>query len=214
MSRLGFAIPAMVLLLLAGLLAFAACDGDDSAPATPTAGDAVTPGGPSEPTATLPPFPTTDPEFQGGRDPVEKPGFTGESTPFLTLVSVDTQNLFGLEPFDRVMLGFAGGLPGIRVEYVSPPIVACGSGAPVTIAGEAFLQVRLTPAAAHNERGEATFRTTELTPDLPTIVEAKQTCDFEGEVTWVIGLREEVDFNVFPLGEPFSNAILVDVAHP
>ncbi len=203
-----------VLLLAAGLLVLAACDGDDAAPATPTAGAIGSPTGPSESTATLPPFPTTDPEFQGGRDPVEKPGFTGESTPLLVRVVPATEEFFDREAFDRLFIRFAGGLPGVRVEYVSPPITACGSGEPVAIEGEAFLQVRMTPAAAHNERGEATLGTTEITPDLPTILEVKQTCDFEGVVTWVAGLSEEVDFNVFPLGEPFPDAILIDVAHP
>ena len=107
---------------------------------------------------------------------------------------------------------FTDALPGYSIEYVQSPIAACGSGLPVTIAGDAFLLMRMTPAAAHDEQGNVTFGTTELTPGLPTILEVESTCDFEGEVTWVLGLSEEVDFNVFFLTDPYR--LVIDVSHP
>jgi hypothetical protein len=116
------------------------------------------------------------------------------------------------EGFDRVVFEFSNVLPGYRIEYVQSPITACGSGLPVTIAGNAFLQVRMTPAAAHDEQGNVTFGTTELTPGLSTILEVESACDFEGVLTWVLGLSEEVDFSVLVLTDPYR--VAVDVAHP
>ena len=185
-------MPRLTVLLLTAvmLLVLTACDGDDGG-ATPTTTDA--------PAATA--------AFEGGREPVEVPEGTAPPTPLL--VDVRTGQAEG---FDRVVFEFADTLPGYRVEYVSPPIPACGSGLPVTIAGHAFLQVRMTPAAAHDEQGNTTFGRTELTPGLPTILEVESTCDFEGEVTWVLGLSEEVDFNVFFLTDPYR--LVIDVSHP
>ena len=110
---------------------------------------------------------------------------------------------------------YDGALPGYRVEYVSPPIIQCGSGMKEAIAGNAFLEVRMTLAAAHDDAGNSTFGPQELLPSLPSILEVQSICDFEGEVTWVLGLREEVDFRVLTQihVEPPS-AIVVDVAHP
>lgn len=185
-------MPRLTVLLLIGmgLLVLAACDGDDGG-ATPTTTQA--------PAATA--------VFEGGREPVEVPDVTAPPAPLLVDVRTGQH-----EGFDRVVFEFAGALPRYRVEYVSPPITACGSGLPVTIAGNAFLQVRLTPAAAHDEQGNVTFGTTELAPGLPPILEVESSCDFEGEVTWVLGLSEEVDFNVFFLTNP--HRVVVDVAHP
>jgi hypothetical protein len=170
------------------------------------------------------PSPDTTPPFEGARGPVEKEGVTVASpiaspaeqeryyefNPPL-LVDVRTGR-HDEEGFDRVVFEFSNVLPGYRIEYVQSPITACGSGLPVTIAGNAFLQVRMTPAAAHDEQGNVTFGTTELTPGLSTILEVESACDFEGVLTWVLGLSEEVDFSVLVLTDPYR--VAVDVAHP
>ena len=184
-------MPRLTVLLLTAvmLLVLAACDGGDGG-ATPTTTDA--------PAATA--------AFEGGREPVE---VLDRAPPTPLLVDVRTGQHEG---FDRVVFEFRNVLPGYRIEYVQSPIAACGSGMPVTIAGDAFLQMRMTPAAAHDEQGNVTFGTTEITPALPTILEVESTCDFEGEVTWVLGLSEEVDFNVFFLTDPYR--LVIDVSHP
>ncbi len=199
----------MALVMTFGLIAFAACGGEESAPLTPspagtaTAGAVASPTGSSGVTVTTP---TLTGEAVFSREPVEQSGDTAPPHPLLTLVQTGTP-----EQYDRAIFEFDGGIPGYRVEYVSPPITACGSGLPVEIAGNAFLQVRMYPAAAHDDTGAQTFEQTELAPNLPSLLEMEQICDFEGVVTWVLGLNQEVDFRAFSLTDAL---LVVDVQHP
>lgn len=193
----------MALLALLAIFAIACDDGDGDVPAA-----TGTPEGPHA-TATegAPPTDAAAPTpFVGSREPVEKP--VGDVTDTPLLVDVRAASHDG---FDRVVFEFDLHDPGFRAEYVDEAI-ACGSGNVVEIDGAALLQVRITPVAAHNEAGEPTFPQQELSPGLPSILEAEQTCDFEAEVTWVLGLAQEVDFNAISLREPFR--VVVDVAHP
>ena len=200
------------LLTIIVLTVLAACNGDGSTPATPTSDTIQPPPGatvleststPTDSAATSTPI-----TFEGSRDPVEVSVGTLLQTPLLADVRAARH-----EGFDRVVFDFAvTSRPGYRVEYVTAPIQQCGSGNQETIAGSAFIQVRMTPAAAHDDAGQPTFGTNELLPGLPTLLEVQQTCDFEGIVTWVLGLSEEVDFVVSALADPFR--VVVDVAHP
>jgi hypothetical protein len=72
---------------------------------------------------------------------------------------------------------------GYDVRYVSAP-VAAASGLPVHVAGNAFLEVTLHPAQSNDYTGPLDF-----TPSVASnIVEVRQTQNFEGYTTWVIGL--------------------------
>ena len=193
--------PSVIVLLLITVLSLlsAACNGDD--------GTSPTPGAPV-PSPTLTPGATDTPSlapFQGSREPVE---VVTNSVPTPILVDVAAARH---EDFDRIVFEFDLSRPGYRVEYV-PEAIACGSGMTVSIAGSAFLQVRMTPAVAHDDAGAPTFASQEITPALPAIIEGKQTCDFEGDVTWVLGLTEEADFVVSTFPDPFR--VVVDVGHP
>jgi hypothetical protein len=158
-------------------------------------------------TATPAPEPTEGAPFEGAQDPVEGTvGGGGDSV--ATLRDVRTGQHEG---FDRIVFEFEGGSPGYRVEYVDGA-VGCGSGEPVDLEGSAFLQVRFTLAQAHDEAGKATIDATELAPGFVTILEAVQTCDFEADVTWVLGLSQRLDFRVTPLTDPLRLA--VDIGHP
>jgi len=111
--------------------------------------------------------------------------------------------------FDRVVFEFEGAqLPGYQLEYVDEAI-QCGSGNPVTVAGKARLQVTFTPAKAHTDAGQPTVATRELRPALPVVQELERTCDFEGEVTWVLGNASPRKYRVMELREP--SRIVVDV---
>jgi hypothetical protein len=115
------------------------------------------------------------------------------------------------EGFDRVVFEFAGTqVPGYHLEYVDKPVRHCASGDEVPVAGQGFLQVRLTPAQAH-EGGTVTVAERERKPALPVIQELKLTCDFEGEVTWVLGNASPRKFRVMELREP--TRLVVDVQH-
>ena len=189
---------------------FVACDdGDEEAPAaTPTAtGEAATATSPAATPPTPGTTPTPTPPFQGTRGPVEKAGAVAPPVPLLMHVRTGEH-----EGYDRITFEFEGERPGYRVEYVQPPITQDPSDLPVEIAGNAFLQIRLESAAAHNDSGEQTVDVRELTPGLLSLLEAEQIGDFEGVVTWVLGLSEEVNFRVGELSN--ATRIYVDVLHP
>lgn len=210
MLRAAFALAA-ALVLGAALVA---CGDDDGATPTATVGE-TTPAA-TEPSGATPPAPTTTPlvrvatpaigEVPFGRAPVEVPAIDATAIALLTNVQTGAE-----ETYDRALFQFEGTRPGYRVEYISAPAIACGSGEPVEVAGQALLQVRLSPAQAHDEAGAPTSAQNEFTPNLPALLELERTCDFEGEVVWVLGLVQEVDFRVFDIADTF---LVVDVLHP
>jgi len=115
------------------------------------------------------------------------------------------------EGFDRVVFEFDGTqVPGYHLEYVDKPVLHCASGNEIPVAGQGFLQVRLTPAQAH-EAGNVTVAERERKPALTVLQELKLICDFEGEVTWVLGNASPRKFRVMELREP--TRLVVDVQH-
>lgn len=183
------------------LIAVVSCgDDDDVSTGTPTPSPTASAG--------VSPSPTTSPEpFEGGREPIE---FEGPAVPpVATLTEVRIAEHAG---FDRVVFEFTDNIPGFRIEYVDPPITADPSDMPVEIGGNVFLKIVLKTAQAHDESGNSTISGRELKPGRPSVVEAEQTGDFEGYVSWVLGLTEEQDFRVSELSGPYR--IVVDVAHP
>jgi hypothetical protein len=116
------------------------------------------------------------------------------------------------DTYDRVVFDFRDNLPGYRVEYVEQ-ITQDGTGEPVEIDGSAFLNVRFNTAQAHDDSGNSTYTgPREITPGLESISEMEMAGDFEGYVTWGLGLPEELDFRVSTLEDP--NRVVIDIAHP
>lgn len=112
--------------------------------------------------------------------------------------------------FERVVFEFSEGpVPGYRIAYVDRPARQCGSGEPVALAGDGWLEVRFSPARAHTEAGRPTITVRERTPSLPLLHEMKLTCDFEAVVTWVLGLATPNRFRAFTLDDP--PRVVVDV---
>jgi len=114
--------------------------------------------------------------------------------------------------YDRVVFLFASdSLPGYHVEYATRAVVRCGSGDPVSIGGAARLVVRLEPAQAHDERGNATIGERERAPGLPVIKEMKLVCDFEGQIEWVLGVAAATPYRVLEAAGPAR--LTLDVRH-
>lgn len=113
--------------------------------------------------------------------------------------------------FDRVVFEFEGGVPGYHLEYVDRPVRDCGAGEPRPIAGDAWLEVRMSPANAHTEEGKPTIAEREITPGLPNVREIERTCDFEAVVTWVVGVGSPNRYRVFELHDP--PRLVVDIDH-
>lgn len=172
---------------------------------TPTA---PTPGTSPSPSPSLGPEPAgpfADQEVTGGNFPTG-----GGELALLTDVRVASQ-----PGFDRVVLELQGpDMPSYRVSPADPPLVQDGSGEPIAVAGEAFLEVQLTPASGVDSAGAEPVATYEgpsrITADSGVITEVVRTGDFEAHLTWVIGLRSEQPFAVTVLSDPLR--LVVDIA--
>jgi hypothetical protein len=106
--------------------------------------------------------------------------------------------------YDRFVLRVgSGGKPGYDVRYVSQ-IIADPSGNPVSLQGTKRLRVIVHNATAH------TLPST-ITPGCANLRQAKKAGDFEGVVSYGLGLRRKTGFRVFRLTGP--TRIVIDVAH-
>ena len=145
------------------------------------------------------PLPEPLPEEPPQEAPQEVPG---------TAVLRDVRT--GDQPtFDRVVFEFEGPkLPDYDVKYVRRP-VHCGSGLPVEVDGSVYLQVRFTPARAHTEAGASTVPTLQRKVRLPVVKEVRAICDFEADVTWVVGLAARKEYRVMELEAPAR--LVIDV---
>jgi hypothetical protein len=122
----------------------------------------------------------------------------------LTSVKCARSVVFDLEPTAEV--------PGYRVSYepAGTAKVEDGSGNPVEIAGDAFLVVKMMPAMTAKIDGEQVTKTytgPRRAPGSDPITEVVKTGDFEGVVTWVIGLDRERPF----LASGVDGKLFVDI---
>jgi len=115
------------------------------------------------------------------------------------------------DTFDRAVFEFEDDLPSYHIEYVDRPIYQCGSGDVVELAGDGWLTIRLDPAIAHTEEGRPTIEQRSGTPRLPTVVEYRLICDFEGQVEWILGVASPNRYRVLELQAP--TRLVVDIQH-
>lgn len=108
--------------------------------------------------------------------------------------------------FDRVVFEFADDVPGYTVKYVELPVSADGSGEPVDLPdAETAVQVVFTPASGFDiEAGGKTYKgpstvTNDKTAEITGVVSSG---DFESVLSWAVGLRHEVPFEVTKLEGP------------
>lgn len=111
--------------------------------------------------------------------------------------------------YERMVFQFKERVPGYRVEYIDKPVRNCGEGRVIAVAGESWLEVNLYPTNAHTEEGQPTLPMRERQLGLDVMIEAKQTCDFEAVVTWVLGLSHPNAYRVLELQDP--PRLVVDV---
>ncbi len=158
---------------------FAACGGGSKKAATPAAGVKSPAAAKSTPsTAATCPTPAAGPP----NSLVYTAPATSQTQAVLNSVQVTSGTCSDIATFT-----FSGAnVPGYTAKYV-PSTSACGSGNPVATAGPAQLALRFEPAVAHDNNGNLTVSPLSFAPNAPSIKEVKSTCDFEGEVAWVIG---------------------------
>ncbi len=105
--------------------------------------------------------------------------------------------------FDRVVFTFDGSAtPGYFVAYIDKPVRACGSGNVVPVSGDGFLEIRMTPAQAHSDAGQPTIADRNRVLNYENLLQLVDTCDFEGNVTWVLGVASPNAYRVTELTSP------------
>jgi hypothetical protein len=193
--------------LLAAVAATGCTDGSGEPSATPSSTAATTtPGGPTDTTGpgtatTAAPRWTT--ATKAGNNNPKVP----EDMPMLTAIRTGSH-----DGYDRVVLQFRNDLPSWRVGYVDQ--VPSESGATVPLEGAASLFVQVDPAWAHDldtPPYAATYtgpRT--LTPRYPMLRQVRLVDEFEGHLTFGVGLQRRAGFRVLELRGPPRLAI--DVA--
>jgi len=120
--------------------------------------------------------------------------------------------------FDRLVIDLNGqALPGYSVRYV-PQVVQDGSGLPIALRGQAFLQVTVN-APAYDAGGKSTYNPpnkAELSNvgGYQTFRQVAWAGSFEGYTTLGLGVRARLPFRVFTLAGPDGGSrLVVDVAH-
>ena len=129
---------------------------------------------------------------------------TRDGRPAPELVSVRTTRGNG---YDRVLFTFRGGMPGYRVGYVAA--VRDEADRPLALRGGTHLAVAFAPAQAHEPDGSPTFQGGTISTDYPGLRQVRFAGDFEGRVTFGVGVAGRGGFRVMELTGP--DRVAVDV---
>lgn len=200
----------LILLITAFVFVGVACSDDHKKAATPTSSTGRAPtsatitdacGTPAGATTTLLPA--------AGTTAVSTP-----STParWLTAVRVACHGGAG-GTFTRVAFEFENGIPGYAVSYAARPILEDASGRTVDVKGDAVLRVRMEGASGTDISGAAPRTTypgpTRIAGPGSSVQEVVRTGDFESVLTWVVGVKGQPPFHVYPTG---ANVLTIDIA--
>ena len=205
--------------VLAALVLLGACtDGEVAEPAATSSTTTTAPpssatsasssASTSPPASSAPSSSTTGPPatFAGSTGPVSSPP---AGPAYLTAVRTGRE-----EGFDRVVFEFEGTLPGYVVGYADGQLTADGSGAPIPLPGEGALEVRMEQASGVRFEGSQVEETYTGPPRIPVdggiVTEVVRAGDFEGQLTWGVGVRRLAPFRVSTLQGP--PRVVVDVA--
>ena len=114
--------------------------------------------------------------------------------------------------YDRVVFQFSGTLPGytagrVRAVYSDP------KGTPVPLAGQSYLRVVFhgTSAVCPKPLHQTYTGPTVLTPYYPELLTVSAAGDFEGVLSFGIGLSARGSYHVFTLTSP--DRLIIDVSH-
>ncbi len=114
--------------------------------------------------------------------------------------------------YDRVVFQFNGPVPHVDTPHYVTQLIADPSGRPVKISGQAILAITMRDIAqAHNTQGRLTAPT-RIKYCLRNVREVANAGDFEGVLTYGIGLNHKSQIRVFTLTHP--SRVVVDFLNP
>jgi hypothetical protein len=181
----------LVAVLAAGGLA--GCGNDEPKTTTAATGSPA----PTDPASTT--ASTAACTFSGATDPAKGGG--DAPTRLLTDVRVGSHGCYERVTFElKPQTGDTDGPVGWKAAYEPGPITEDGSGQPVKVKGGAFLVVTMSATGADlsQEAAPATYTgpASIEAADTTRIQQVRRTGDFEGVLTWVIGLDKQRPFHV------------------
>ncbi|MGZ6271200.1 MAG: AMIN-like domain-containing (lipo)protein [Candidatus Limnocylindrales bacterium] len=110
------------------------------------------------------------------------------------------------EGYARIVFEYSGTTtPSLTIEMANPPFMHDPSGLPLTVAGSAFLRLKLDGVAM----GYSGDR--DLKPGYAVLSELAQQGDYEGVQTWLVGLSQPTCVRVTLLTSP--TRLVVDLQH-
>ncbi|MEV1081549.1 hypothetical protein AB0I98_25440 [Streptomyces sp. NPDC050211] len=113
--------------------------------------------------------------------------------------------------YDRLVIDVRGTMPPVTVKPVKE-LRYDGSGKKVPLAGKYFLEIKLSPAAAHNEAGQSVYRGPKLLKiHLPKLKGLALTGDFEAVVTFGAAFNSKPVYKTFKLHSP--ERFVLDIKH-
>lgn len=164
--------------------------------ATPVAGTTGTPPQRASAPRITPP-PVSPPQPPASVAPFLCADATGGVAGTASLTSVRLAEWIG---FDRFVLQFDTKVPSYSVKRQAKPVFKNGgSGQSVTVSGAAGVLVQVHSATAS---GSYTGATDMVHSDYSVLVEAKIVEDFEGYLSWGLGLTKPACMRAFTLSDP------------
>jgi len=197
-----------VVLFAVATTGFAACGDDEPKTTSASGGPAAAPAEqPATTSTTVAPC-----TFSGATEPAG--GGTDAPTRLLTDVRVGVHDCYERVTFEfKPQQGEADGPVSWKAAYEKGPITEDGSGRTVPVKGAAFLVVTMSATGADlsQEGAPATYTgPTALSAEGSSrIQQVRRTGDFEGVLSWVIGLDRQRPFSVTTQGGPAR--VVIDV---
>ena len=188
------------LIIAAGLVGLAAC-GTTVQPAnqaTPARSPAAT-------SSRTPPTASTSPATTPA--PTAAPSACRAPGAYLTAIRAGQGS-----GYDRVVFEFSGGLPRYRAGYVTT-VLQDPKGTPVPLAGQVFLRVVFRGASSWcNEPPHRTYSgPAALTPFYPALLAVSAAGDFEGYLSFGVGLAGKASYHAYTLTHPAR--VVIDFTH-
>ena len=180
---------------------------------SPTPQPTFTTFGPVTPTATpgVPPSPPS--ALALGDNCTQTTGALTGGFQVLKRVTAVAEGSFDRVTFEFTTLAAPVAVTPVTMTAATTPGVQDGSGLPIRMAGRAFIRIVFLDASTHdtlNTPPKAGYSgPLDLRPALRQVVEVKLAGDFEGYLTWVIGLSGRACWNAQVLSSPAR--LVVDI---
>jgi hypothetical protein len=163
---------------------------------TPVAGTTNTPPQPASAPRITPP-PVSPPSPPASVVAFKCADATGGVAGSANLTAVRTAEQIG---FDRLVLQFDSKVPSYTVKRQAKPVFKSGgSGQSIALSGAVGVLVQIHSATASGSYSGATDL---AHSDYPVLIEAKLVEDFEGYLSWGLGLTKPACFRAFTLADP------------